>query len=130
MSWKDQSGQVQEKTEWHRVTFFDKLAEIANQYLKKGSKVYVEGRLETKKYQAQDGSDRYTTSIISNEMQMLDSRESAPQGQQNNGQQAQQNQGQQNNQGQQAQQSKPAGMEDFDDDIPFDHFLRCSEYVV
>jgi len=74
-SWKDKTtGQPQERTEWHRVVFFNKLAEIAGQYLKKGSKVYVEGALRTRKWQGQDGQDRYTTEIVANEMQMLDSR--------------------------------------------------------
>ena len=74
-SWKDrQSGQMQERTEWHRVVFFNKLAEIAGEYLKKGSKVYIEGSLRTRKWQGQDGQDRYTTEIVANEMQMLDGR--------------------------------------------------------
>jgi len=74
-SWKDKSsGQDQERTEWHRVVFFNKLAEIAGEYLRKGSKVYVEGSLRTRKWQGQDGQDRYTTEIVANEMQMLDSR--------------------------------------------------------
>src|SRR5690606_29957490 len=74
-SWKDkQTGQQQERTEWHRVVFFNKLAEIAGEYLKKGSKVYIEGSLRTRKWQAQDGSDRYTTEIVASVMQMLDSR--------------------------------------------------------
>ncbi|MGD8177196.1 single-stranded DNA-binding protein [Marinimicrobium sp. ARAG 43.8] len=73
--WKDrQTGQPQERTEWHRVVFFNRLAEIAGEYLKKGSKVYVEGSLRTRKWQGQDGQDRYTTEIVGNEMQMLDSR--------------------------------------------------------
>ena len=72
-SWADkQTGQKQEKTEWHKVVFFDKLAEIAGQYLKKGSKVYVEGKLQTRKWQNQQGVDQYTTEIVGNEMQMLD----------------------------------------------------------
>lgn len=74
-TWKDrQTGQPQERTEWHRVVFFNKLGEIAGQYLKKGSKVYVEGSLRTRKWQGQDGQDRYTTEIVASEMQMLDSR--------------------------------------------------------
>lgn len=72
--WKDKQGQTQERTEWHRVSFFNRLAEIAAQYLKKGSKVYVEGSLRTRKWQGQDGQDRYTTEIVASEMQMLDSR--------------------------------------------------------
>lgn len=77
-SWKDkQTGQMQERTEWHRVVFFSRLAEIAGEYLKKGSKVYIEGSLRTRKWQGQDGQDRYTTEIVANEMQMLDSRGSS-----------------------------------------------------
>lgn len=73
--WKDkQSGQPQERTEWHRVVFFNRLAEIAGEYLKKGSKVYIEGSLRTRKWQDQQGQDRYTTEVVANEMQMLDSR--------------------------------------------------------
>ena len=74
-SWKDkQSGQMQEKTEWHRIVFFNRLAEIAGEYLHKGSKVYIEGSLRTRKWQDQNGSDRYTTEIVASDMQMLDSR--------------------------------------------------------
>ena len=74
-SWKDRNtGETQERTEWHRVVFFNKLGEIAGEYLKKGSKVYIEGSLRTRKWQGQDGQDRYTTEIVANEMQMLDSR--------------------------------------------------------
>lgn len=72
-TWKDKAtGQPVEKTEWHRVVFFNRLGEIAGEYLKKGSKVYVEGSLRTRKWQAQDGTDRYTTEIVASEMQMLD----------------------------------------------------------
>ncbi len=74
-SWKDKNtGEQQTQTEWHRVVFFNRLAEISGQYLKKGSKIYVEGSLRTHKWQDKDGTDRYTTEIIANEMQMLDSR--------------------------------------------------------
>ncbi|QNI01558.1 single-stranded DNA-binding protein [Halomonas sp. SH5A2] len=74
-TWMDrQSGQRQERTEWHRVVMFNKTAEIAQQYLKKGSKVYIEGRLQTRKWQDQNGQDRYSTEIVANDMQMLDSR--------------------------------------------------------
>ena len=74
-SWKDkQTGEPQERTEWHRVVFFARLAEIVGEYLKKGSKVYVEGRLQTRKWQDQSGQDRYSTEVVANEMQMLDSR--------------------------------------------------------
>ena len=74
-SWQDKStGENREKTEWHRVVMFRRLGEIAGEYLKKGSKVYIEGKLQTRKWQAQDGSDRYTTEVVANDMQMLDSR--------------------------------------------------------
>ncbi len=73
--WKDKNtGEPQERTEWHRVVFFNRLAEVVGEYLKKGSKIYVEGSLRTRKWQGQDGQDRYTTEIVANEMQMLDSR--------------------------------------------------------
>jgi single-strand DNA-binding protein len=74
-TWKDKNGEKQEKTEWHRVAFFGKLAEIAGEYLKKGSQVYVEGRLQTRKWQDKDGVDKYTTEIVANAMQMLGSRQ-------------------------------------------------------
>lgn len=74
-TWKDKNGDKQEKTEWHRVAFFGKLAEIAGEYLKKGSQVYVEGRLQTRKWQDKDGQDKYTTEIVANAMQMLGSRQ-------------------------------------------------------
>ncbi|MEL0035572.1 MAG: single-stranded DNA-binding protein [Gammaproteobacteria bacterium] len=74
-TWQDKaSGENREKTEWHRVVMFRRLGEIAGEYLKKGSKVYIEGKLQTRKWQAQDGSDRYTTEVVANDMQMLDSR--------------------------------------------------------
>lgn len=138
-TWKDKNtGQQQERTEWHRVVFFNRLAEIAGEYLRKGSKVYIEGALRTRKWQDQNtGQDRYTTEIVANEMQMLDSRGGDNMGggagfNQTPQQQApQQNYGQQQNnqpQGggfqqqsapQAAPQQQPAGMNDFDDDIPF-----------
>ncbi|MDX1803037.1 MAG: single-stranded DNA-binding protein [Alcanivorax sp.] len=135
-SWKDrQSGQMQERTEWHRVVFFNKLAEIAGEYLKKGSKVYVEGSLRTRKWQGQDGQDRYSTEIVANEMQMLDSRGEGGGGGfgQSRGGFSQQDQGQggypeDNYGGAPAQSQKPAQnqgggfagpADDFDDDIPF-----------
>ena len=74
-SWKDkQTGQMQERTEWHRVVFFNKLAEIANQYLKKGSKVYVEGELRTQEWE-RDGQKHFKTEVVASEMQMLDSKQ-------------------------------------------------------
>ena len=80
-SWKDkESGEQREKTEWHRVVFFGKLAEIAEQYLDKGSQLYVEGKLQTRKWQDKDGNDKYTTEILGNEMNMLGSRQSSGDG--------------------------------------------------
>jgi len=74
-SWNDrQSGERKEQTEWHRVTLYGKLAEIAGQYLRKGAKVYLEGRIQTRKWQDKEGNDRYTTEVVANEMQMLDGR--------------------------------------------------------
>ena len=76
--WKDKTtGERQEETEWHRVTFFDRMAEIAGEYLKKGKSVYVEGRLKTRKYTDKDGVEKYATEIIATEMQLLGSREGA-----------------------------------------------------
>lgn len=141
-SWKDkQSGEPQERTEWHRVAFFNRLAEIAGEYLRKGSKVYIEGSLRTRKWQDQSGQDRYTTEIIANEMQMLDSRGGQSEGgysappkndqynnqnnNQYNDQHSNQNPGQ--NSGQNTSPNNPqpnnapqtAAMDNFDDDIPF-----------
>lgn len=139
-TWRDKNtGEQREQTEWHRVTLYRRLAEIAAEYLNKGSKVYLEGRLQTRKWQDQAGTDRYTTEIIANELQMLDSRnsqQSQQQGNWNNNQYnqpqaaapVQQNQGygQQNQNYSQApaqQAAAPAvNMEPettFDDDIPF-----------
>lgn len=77
-SWKDkQTGEQQERTEWHNLTFFGRLAEIAGEYLKKGSQIYVEGSIRTEKWQDKEGKDRYTTKIVVNEMQMLGGRSGA-----------------------------------------------------
>jgi single-strand DNA-binding protein len=123
--WKDkQTGQPQERTEWHRVVFFNRLGEIAGEYLRKGSKVYVEGSLRTRKWQGQDGQDRFTTEIVASEMQMLDSRgqmgggdyapadsfNQAPPRQPQGGSQAPAAAGGGDN---------PSDFGDFDDDIPF-----------
>lgn len=132
--WKDrQSGQQQERTEWHRIVFFNRLAEIAGEYLRKGSKVYIEGRLQTRKWQGQDGQDRYTTEVVAGEMQMLDSRgagggnfdQNYGGGYQPQQQAPQQPQSQPAQQPQQPQQPAPqpqqpaGGFDSFDDDIPF-----------
>jgi len=112
-TWKDKnSGENVEKTEWHRLVFFNRLAEIVGEYVHKGSKLYVEGRLQTRSWE-QDGVKRYATEIVASEMQMLDSRGSA-QGSADFGQAAPAAKNQQA-----AAQQAPANFEDFDDDIPF-----------
>jgi len=119
-SWKDKTtGEKQEKTEWHRVVFFGRLAEIAGEYLKKGAQIYVEGRLQTRKWQDKEGKDRYTTEIVAGEMQMLGSREgrgapsefdqSADEGRSSGRAPATASSGG----------GKPSAPSDFDDDIPF-----------
>ena len=147
-TWKDkQTGQPQERTEWHRVVFFNRLAEIVNEYLRKGSKVYLEGSLRTRKWQdKQSGQDRYTTEIVASEMQMLDSRGASqsgggyqPQGDYDQGgrQSGGQQSGGQQPGGQQSGGQQPGGPQgvpsgggssgtapatdfgDFNDDIPF-----------
>jgi single-strand DNA-binding protein len=125
-SWKDKNtGQAQERTEWHRVVFFNKLAEIAGEYLRKGSKVYVEGSLRTRKWQDQSGQDRYTTEIVASEMQMLDSRGGASAGGDGSYEQAapRQSAPRQSAPRQaapaQSEAPPPANFDDFDDDIPF-----------
>ena len=112
-TWKDkQTGEPREQTEWHRCVAYRRLAEIAGEYLKKGSKVYVEGRLQTRKWQGQDGVERYTTEIVINEMQMLDGGGgSRPQNQSQNQQPV--------NQQNQNQPEPNVNGGDFDDDIPF-----------
>ena len=126
-NWKDkQTGEKQERTEWHRVVFFNRLAEVVGEYLKKGSQVYVEGRLQTRKWQDKEGQDKYTTEIVASEMQMLGSRggmgDSGGYDQSNYG-------GQQSGGGRPAPAAAPAepaaapqgnsgGFDNFDDDIP------------
>ncbi|RUO62949.1 single-stranded DNA-binding protein [Pseudidiomarina insulisalsae] len=141
-TWKDkQTGEPREQTEWHRCVAYRRLAEIAGEYLDKGSKVYVEGRLQTRKWQGQDGVERYTTEVVINDLQMLDSRGGQGggyQGQPSGGGQYSQGGGQQRQPAQQPQggfnqggQQRPAQQpqqqdndpfipdQDFDDDIPF-----------
>ena len=126
-TWKDKtSGEKQEETEWHRVVFYDRLAEIAGEYLKKGRPIYVEGRLKTRKWQNKEGQDVYTTEIIANEMQMLGGREGMGGGDEGGG-----GGGSYNSRPASAPApasrpaaSKPAGkpstgFDDMDDDIPF-----------
>ena len=127
-SWKDKtSGEPQERTEWHRVVFFNRLAEIAGEYVKKGSKLYVEGSLRTRKWQGQDGQDRYTTEIVASEMQMLDSRGGSggsggydsPQGSTGQGSAPKSSNQQAPNQQAPQQQAPQQQAGPFDDDIPF-----------
>jgi len=122
-TWKDKNtGEQQERTEWHRVVFYQRLAEIVAEYVRKGSKIYVEGRLQTRSWE-QDGVKRYSTEIIANDMQMLDSRSSGDgggswQGGGGGQGQAPRNSGGNNSRGQSA--PPPPAMDDnFDDDIPF-----------
>ncbi len=117
-SWKDkQTGQQQERTEWHKIVFFGKLAEIAGEYLKKGSKVYVEGSLRTQKWQDKDsGQDKYSTEIVASEMQMLDSRGGSPEDHQGGKPPQPRPSFKDPNQGQQQGQTFDNS---FDDDIPF-----------
>lgn len=107
-AWKDKNGDKQEKTEWHRITFYRKLAEIAGEYLKKGAQVYVEGKLETKKWTDKQGVERYTTEIIASDMRMLGSK---PGG------------GNRETEDTESKPRKPVpagtGFDDMDDDIPF-----------
>ena len=117
-TWKDKStGQQQERTEWHRVVFFNRLAEIAAEYLRKGSKVYVEGSLRTRKWQDQNGQDRYTTEVVGNEMQMLDSRGMGGDPYEGGTQSAPPSQSQPQSQPQST--SGGGGFDPVDDDIPF-----------
>ena len=113
--WRDKSGEQQEHTEWHRIAFFGKLAEIAGEYLKKGSPVYVEGRIRPRKWQDKEGQDKYTTEIIADRMQMLGSRQGQGGGDRDRGESAERSGG-----------AKPAAakgaggkFEDLEDDIPF-----------
>ena len=126
-SWRDkQTGQMQDRTEWHRVVFFNRLAEIAGEYLQKGSKVYIEGKLQTRKWQDQQGQDRYTTEIVGSELQMLDSRGDGPgasMGGNDYGAAPGRPQGQAYSPPSAQQQpphpAPPPEMDSFDDDIPF-----------
>lgn len=125
--WTDkQSGQKQERTEWHRVVLFGRLGEIAGEYLKKGAQVYIEGRLQTKKWQDQSGQDRYTTEIIASDMQMLGGRSGGGSADFNQDQSYSAPPANNNNMAaapapapQQAPAGGGGGFDDFDDDIPF-----------
>jgi single-strand DNA-binding protein len=106
--WKDKGGEKQERTEWHRVVFFAKLAEIAGEYLKKGSQVYIEGRLQTRKWQDKEGQDRYTTEIVADRMQMLGARSTPTT-----------DAGEKDAATSPKAAKKPAAFDDLEDDIPF-----------
>ena len=111
-SWKDkQTGEQREQTEWHSVVMYDRLAEIAAEYLRKGSQIYVEGRLKTRKWQDKEGKDRYTTEIIANEMQMLGSRGAD--------RAAAEPRSEPRSAPSQERAAQPAAAGEFDDDIPF-----------
>ena len=106
-TWKDkQSGEQKERTEWHKVVFFDRLAEVAAEYLRKGSQVYVEGKIQTRKWQDKDGNDRWTTEIVGREMQMLGGRGGGGTAPMSSG-------------GQGSSSPPPQPVDDFEDDIPF-----------
>jgi single-strand DNA-binding protein len=117
--WKDKtSGEKQEETEWHRVVFYDRLAEIAGEYLKKGRPVYVEGRLKTRKWTDKDGVEKYTTEIVASEMQLLGSREGMGDGESRGGAPAARPAGKPAG-GAPAASKSSTGFDDMDDDIPF-----------
>ena len=132
-NWKDKTGAKQEKTEWHRISMFGRIAEVAGEYLKKGSSVYIEGRLQTRKWQDKDGQDRYTTEIVANEMKMLGGRpgggvesttsfDDSDRGERSNerGGSTPRSTGQPMGSGSSsASAPKKAKLDDFDDDIPF-----------
>lgn len=140
--WKDRtSGERREETEWHRVVFYNRLAEIAGEYLRKGRPVYVEGRLRTRKWTGQDGQERFTTEIIAEQMQMLGGRDGGgesfgtppqqeqrhPQGQQRN------NYADATGRGQQQRQAPPpssGNLADMDDDIPFAPMFSRNAYCI
>ena len=120
-SWKDKAGERQEKTEWHNIVMYRRLAEIAGEYLKKGRPVYLEGRLQTRKWQTKEGQDRYTTEVIADSMQMLGGRdgapaqESRPSAQLDNKNEFDQTPSRNNQSGS----SNSSSFDEFEDDIPF-----------
>lgn len=116
--WKDKSGEQQERTEWHRISTFNKLAEICGEYLKKGSQVYIEGRLQTRKWQDKEGQDRYTTEIVADRMQMLGSRAGGSQSMGSSEPRAAATAGAGGG-GKPAAKKGGASFDDMDDDIPF-----------
>ncbi len=127
-NWKDKNGQKQERTEWHNIVMYRKLAEIAGEYLKKGRPVYVEGRLQTRKWQTKEGQDRYTTEIIADQMQMLGGRDGGGNASYDGGDDMNQDSGYAPSSAPAPRQTAPAAakpaasspnFDDFEDDIPF-----------
>jgi single-strand DNA-binding protein len=120
-SWKDKAGERQEKTEWHNIVMYRRLAEIAGEYLKKGRPVYLEGRLQTRKWQTKEGQDRYTTEVIADSMQMLGGRDGAPaqESQPSSQPEAKDEFDQTPSRNNQSGSSNNSSFDEFEDDIPF-----------
>ena len=120
-SWKDKAGERQEKTEWHNIVMYRRLAEIAGEYLKKGRPVYLEGRLQTRKWQTKEGQDRYTTEVIADSMQMLGGRDGAPaqESQPSSQPEARDEFDQTPSRNNQSGSSNSTSFDEFEDDIPF-----------
>jgi len=122
-SWKDKSGAKQEKTEWHRVVLFGRIAEVAGEYLKKGGSCYIEGRLTTRKYTDKDGVEKYSTEVVGDRMQLLGSRGDSAGGDSGGERPATRPAAPAREEGARAGSRRAAGGGDFDDDIPF---ISCS----
>jgi len=120
-SWKDKAGERQEKTEWHNIVMYRRLAEIAGEYLKKGRPVYLEGRLQTRKWQTKEGQDRYTTEVIADSMQMLGGRDGVPakESQPSSLPEARDEFDQTPSRNNQSGSSNSSSFDEFEDDIPF-----------
>ena len=120
-SWKDKAGERQEKTEWHNIVMYRRLAEIAGEYLKKGRPVYLEGRLQTRKWQTKEGQDRYTTEVIADSMQMLGGRDGAPaqESQPSSQPEVKDEFDQTPSRNNQSGSSNSSSFDEFEDDIPF-----------
>jgi single-strand DNA-binding protein len=120
-SWKDKAGERQEKTEWHNIVMYRRLAEIAGEYLKKGRPVYLEGRIQTRKWQTKEGQDRYTTEVIADSMQMLGGRDGAPaqESQPSSQPEARDEFDQTPSRNNQSGSSNSSSFDEFEDDIPF-----------
>lgn len=118
-TWKDKSGEKKESTEWHNLTFYRKLAEIAGEYVKKGSMIYVEGKIQTRKWQDKEGKDRYTTEIVVHEMQMLGGKSESKEDKKDDFQKEVKKQGL----------DKDKSFSDFDSDVPFAPHGKCGSGV-